>query len=78
MSISHNRSDPGADERMKYVLIIDEEVRRKDQDGAAPRMIWSDKTSLSVDRNQFQGSEIHQVMIKLTLRIKLEEDLSFV
>ena len=46
-------------------------------DGASQIMIWSDKTSLSVDRYQFQGPEIHQVMIKLMLRIKPEEDLSF-
>lgn len=44
--------------------------------GAGRTMLLTEKKSLSVDRNQFQGSKIHQVMIEPALRIKPEEGLA--
>lgn len=51
-------------------------IPRLTRRGATIRAKDSGKTSLAVDRNQFQGSEIHQVMIEPMLRIKPEEDLA--
>lgn len=38
--------------------------------------IWPERKSLSIDRDELQGPEIHQIMIKRMLRIKPEEDFS--